>query len=677
MRYRDFSLSRQLLWPAIAMLVVVFAVMIGVTAWLTERAALAQSQLELENEVKLVVGGLDSEFDSVKARGARQLRFFEQFLGGPVRLGEGTHKTGEVELPILTVNGNMLNANHEVLERFKKLTDEESAILLFQQGKVYRLSTLLKRDGKSMDGTTLADSDPVALALNRGEGYQGLVVRNGKYYFSNIQPLKDSQGRVFAGLSVRIELGDALARIRSLYGKVVAGKSGYVTIVRPSGDDKTIGEFIVHPKFQGKVIGEVAKEGPARQSALDNIRFAGGVRQYLWPQGDVLRERMAVVGWSKVWNFQVTIGSWTDEFMAESLRLRWILAGVSASGLLLCALVISLLIRARLRPLRQVVNAVTALGQGDLHVSVANSRADSDNELQRLGHALNTTVGQIRSLVGNIDQAAEQVNQSAQRLEQRSASLVQRAGAQAQAAAAIAVSIEQLSGSIGQVADHAHHAASLGADALQSCHDGHAVVMGSASEMTEMADDVKLTADAVLALGEQSRQISTVVDVIRDIADQTNLLALNAAIEAARAGEQGRGFAVVADEVRKLAERTTSSTQEIAATITAIVTDTQRAAERMESVRSRVGHGVELAQQAGAALNTIDEHTASAVKVVQNIAGGTQEQRSASQTITHTIEQISQMAEDTHQIVSSNASDVDQLKQVAGQLREGLQQFRR
>ena len=198
---------------------------------------------------------------------------------------------------------------------------------------------------------------------------------------------------------------------------------------------------------------------------------------------------------------------------------------------------------------------------GDIdNTGVFRPAARSDNELQRLGHALNTTVGQIRSLVGNIDQAAEQVNQSAQRLEQRSASLVQRAGAQAQAASAIAVSIEQLSGSIGQVADHAHHAASLGADALQSCHDGHAVVMGSASEMTEMADDVKLTADAVLALGEQSRQISTVVDVIRDIADQTNLLALNAAIEAARAGEQGRGQRDLRVKVKTAKGRKLSST---------------------------------------------------------------------------------------------------------------------
>lgn len=64
-------------------------------------------------------------------------------------------------------------------------------------------------------------------------------------------------------------------------------------------------------------------------------------------------------------------------------------------------------------------------------------------------------------------------------------------------------------------------------------------------------------------LNELTGKISSIADIITQIANQTNLLALNASIEAARAGEHGKGFAVVAQEVSKLADHTKTSLSEV------------------------------------------------------------------------------------------------------------------
>ncbi|MBG6162528.1 methyl-accepting chemotaxis protein [Labrenzia sp. EL_195] len=136
-----------------------------------------------------------------------------------------------------------------------------------------------------------------------------------------------------------------------------------------------------------------------------------------------------------------------------------------------------------------------------------------------------------------------------------------------------------------------------------------------------------------------SDQITSVVDLIREIADQTNLLALNATIEAARAGEAGKGFAVVASEVKELAAQTARATGEISNQVGAV----QRTAQSAE-------HSI------GEIYGTVREIN----DVATSIASSVTQQESATSEIARSMETVSSSAtrvRDSVSVMRQNSED--------------------
>ena len=130
--------------------------------------------------------------------------------------------------------------------------------------------------------------------------------------------------------------------------------------------------------------------------------------------------------------------------------------------------------------------------------------------------------------------------------------------------------------------------------------------MNSATEsMEQIHRSTNECKEIVWKLGEESKEILGIIQVITGISQQTNILALNATIEAARAGEHGKGFAVVAEEIQKLAEQTRKAVDNIGTIVTASVEDTGRAVKVMEQSVELTETGMESMSEVGSSTASI------------------------------------------------------------------------
>lgn len=463
-----------------------------------------------------------------------------------------------------------------------------------------------------------------------------------------------------SGLTGVVGVDVTLAKLTEMVTSVQFGEQGYLILIEETG--------------------VVLADGGNSENNFKNVDEVSEVYQQLFSANGLREVTLNGTSWFATvftspelgWKFVGLIPE--HEVFASAARLRntiIVIALVLLAAFAVLAMWTSNLIS---RPIQAVTKGLeeVASGEGDL-----TRRLDvvSSDESGEMASAFNRFITMIHSLVSDINERASDVKQQATSGLGISERLMHVSDNQSSATEHVATAFNEMIATSNEVAKSCSEAAQAADQSQHHVAQGQTYIektTGSVEQLEKVIDDSN---QAMSALAEESKNITTILDTIRGIAEQTNLLALNAAIEAARAGEQGRGFAVVADEVRTLAGRTAESTEEIDTMISSLVNKTSEVSEKLSSSLEHSRETVEATDQTREVFVSIQESVSRIRDMATQIAASAEEQHLVAEEINQNIFSINNealSAKDSSQQLKNGA---ESLTSVSSELSSMVSRF--
>jgi twitching motility protein PilJ len=319
----------------------------------------------------------------------------------------------------------------------------------------------------------------------------------------------------------------------------------------------------------------------------------------------------------------------------------------------------------------RLLDEMGSLADGDLTVEATVT----EDITGTIADSFNFAIEELRTLVATVNETAIMVDSAAKQTESTATHLAKASDNQGKEINAATESIVSMAASIEEVSGNAERSSDVARHSVEVAHKGGEAVRRTIDGMNTIRETIQDTSKRIKRLGESSQEIGNIVELINDIAEQTNILALNASIQASMAGEAGRGFAVVADEVQRLAERSTNATKQIEVLVRTIQADTNEAVVSMERSTTDVVGGALLAENAGAALDEIEQVSNQIASLVQNISSSARQQAGSAADVTRRTTRLREISEQTGKATTATAAAIAKLSGLASQLRKTVAGF--
>ena len=523
------------------------------------------------------------------------------------------------------------------LEKVLMTADEASALMLdlsYLEGNNPSIETLIGA-GTAIDNKLLTMNDSfIELAETDNATQSANIIEDLEYQLSNLQVDKDYVNRLATG----VDDGGTIASFNEQYDllmEAVNGTNGLIALQR-----QKLFEVDKAAKAQKE-----AKEALETALADINTLFDAVQKQSLDGQNAILES-------------------------VQANLVRNII--VAALGLVAAIFLAVIVTRSISKPLGRINKGLSQLSKGDLSTKLPQ---EGNDEFSALSAKVNSLTDSLRELVGNILEQEKRlidITKESVELGNKSLSEVDKQREQVTVTSTNTKHVQEKSRSnLAQI----NEAMDALRDITKQSTDIGQLVQKSSQQVGNQAKQAESSAQIINRLDDNSRNIGSILDVIKTIAEQTNLLALNAAIEAARAGEQGRGFAVVADEVRTLANRTHDSTEEIEQMIGNLQKDAAQAVKAINAGREQAQEGVEITQQVSQQVESIREIIERLSDINEHIVADTEQQDVLLGDVAKSLNRIVALADSSAQSTRQSNESTMLLDAQTESLRKAVERF--